>query len=158
MLAKLELQELKARRTSQKRIFLYKVVEGLVPAIDLDDFLKSARPRRTITAKTFENYQATNIVEKQVRNNTRCFAFPPVKLSNIQTHSLCPQLLTNTILRTLLCAKQALRALNLLSRDVSKSTAPSLRCIKARIGSYDVTIKIKIQILMKNTEIRNNLF
>ena len=79
MLAKLELQELKARRTSQKLIFLYKVVEGLVPAIDPDDFLKPARPRRTITAKKFENYQATNIVEKQVRNNTRCFDIPTSK-------------------------------------------------------------------------------
>lgn len=51
----------------------------MVPAIDPDDFLKSAKPRRTITAKKFENYQATNIVEKQVRNNTRCFDIPTSK-------------------------------------------------------------------------------
>jgi hypothetical protein len=37
-----ELQELKERRTSQKLIFLYKVVEGLVPAIEPDDYLKKA--------------------------------------------------------------------------------------------------------------------
>ena len=79
MLTKLELQELQLRRTSQKLIFMYKVVEGLVPAIDPDDFLKSARPRRNITAKKFDNYQATNIVEKQVRNNTRCFDIPTSK-------------------------------------------------------------------------------
>ena len=34
MLVKLELQDLKERRTNQKLIFLYKVVEGLVPSIE----------------------------------------------------------------------------------------------------------------------------
>jgi hypothetical protein len=47
-----KLQELKERRTSQKLIFLYKVVEGLVPAIELDDYLKKVRPiKRSTTAK-----------------------------------------------------------------------------------------------------------
>jgi hypothetical protein len=49
------------------------VVEGLVPAIYIaiepDDYLKKTRPKRSITAKKFENYHATNIVEKQVKNN-----------------------------------------------------------------------------------------
>jgi hypothetical protein len=47
MLVKLDLQELKERRTSQKLIFLYKVVEGLVPAIEPDNYLKKARPKRS---------------------------------------------------------------------------------------------------------------
>ena len=34
MLAQIEVQELKERRTSQKFIFLYKVAEELVPAIE----------------------------------------------------------------------------------------------------------------------------
>jgi len=42
MFVKLDLQDLKERRTSQKLIFLYKVVEGLVPAIE-PDYLKKAR-------------------------------------------------------------------------------------------------------------------
>jgi hypothetical protein len=42
MLVKLELQELKERRTSQKLIFLHILVEGLVPAIEPDDYLKKA--------------------------------------------------------------------------------------------------------------------
>ena len=50
---------LKRIRTSQKLIFLYKVVEGLVPAIEPDYYLKKARPKRYITANKFENYQAT---------------------------------------------------------------------------------------------------
>ena len=43
------------------------------------DYLKKARPKRSITAKKFENYQATNIVEKQVKNNTKCFDLPSNK-------------------------------------------------------------------------------
>ena len=45
MLVKLDLQDLKERRTNQKLIFLYKVVEGLVPAIEPDDYLKKNDPR-----------------------------------------------------------------------------------------------------------------
>jgi hypothetical protein len=52
----------------QKLIFLYKVVEGPVHAIESDDYLKKARPKRSITAKKkLENYQAANIVEKQYK-------------------------------------------------------------------------------------------
>ena len=37
---------------AKKLIFLYKAVEGLVPAIYIepDDYLKKARPKRSITA------------------------------------------------------------------------------------------------------------
>ena len=79
MLVKLELKELKERRTSQKFIFLYKVAEELVPDIEPVDYLKKARPKRYITAKIIENYQATNNVEKQVKNNTKCFDIPSSK-------------------------------------------------------------------------------
>jgi hypothetical protein len=34
------------------------VVEGLVPAIEPDDYQKKARPKRSITAKKLENYHA----------------------------------------------------------------------------------------------------
>ena len=90
MLEKLDLQELKERRTSQKLIFLklYKVVEGLVPAVEPDDYLKKAQPKRSITAKKFENYQATNIIEKQVKNNKSVLTFQQAKHINSQIHSL----------------------------------------------------------------------
>jgi hypothetical protein len=96
MLVKLDLQQLKERRTSQKLIFLYKVVEGLVPAIEPDDYLKKARPKRSITAKKFENYQATNIVEKQVKNNTKCFDIPS-SITHQFSNSDLVQKLTGTI-------------------------------------------------------------
>jgi hypothetical protein len=48
MLAELELESLQSRRTSQRLILLYKVVEGLVPAIKPEDYLTKSRQRRTI--------------------------------------------------------------------------------------------------------------
>jgi hypothetical protein len=76
MLVKLELQELKERRTSQKLIFLYKVVEGLVHAIESDDYLKKARPKRSITAK--KNLRTIRQLTSS-KNNTKCFDIPSSK-------------------------------------------------------------------------------
>ncbi|XP_052777822.1 uncharacterized protein LOC128215143 [Mya arenaria] len=63
MLQNLQLRSLQERRRHLRLIFLYKVVEGHVPAIDIDQFLKTQRPKRTIRAKKFEDYINTNIVE-----------------------------------------------------------------------------------------------
>ena len=54
MLAELELESLQSRRTSQRLILLYKVVEGLVPAIKPEDYLTKSRQRRTIKPKRFD--------------------------------------------------------------------------------------------------------
>jgi hypothetical protein len=59
--------------TSQRLILLYKVVEGLVPAIKPEDYLTKGRQRRTIKPKRFVDYVNTNIVENSVKNNTKSF-------------------------------------------------------------------------------------
>jgi len=51
---------------------MYKVFEGLVPAIEPDDYLKKALPKRSITAKK-------KMRTKQVKNNTKCFDIPSSK-------------------------------------------------------------------------------
>ena len=84
MLARLELQELRDRRTSQRLIFMYKVVEGLVPAIEAEEYLKPARNKRLIRTRTFSDYQSTNIIDRQVRNNSKCFEVPS---NNTQQYS-----------------------------------------------------------------------
>ena len=70
MLVELELESLQSRRTSQRLILLYKVVEGLVPAIKPEDYLTKSR---TIKPKRFDEYVNTNIVENSVKNNTKSF-------------------------------------------------------------------------------------
>ena len=71
MLAELELESLQSRRTSQRLIFMYKVVEGLAPAIKPEDYLTINRQGRTIKHKRFDDYVNTNIVENSVKNNTK---------------------------------------------------------------------------------------
>ena len=119
MLVKLELQELKERRTSQKLILLYKVA-----AIEPNDYLKKARPKRSITAKQIENYQATNIVEKQVKNNTKCFDIPSSKTQQFSNSVFVKTLIDWNHLE--LCAQLVLRDSNLTSQTVNKSTVLSL--------------------------------
>ena len=56
MIQSLELSSLENRRSSNCRlIFMYKVVEGLVPAIPPNEFLKATRQKRQVKAKYFES-------------------------------------------------------------------------------------------------------
>jgi hypothetical protein len=50
MLIDLELPTLEKRRTTQRLIFMFKVVEGLVPAISPSDFVTKTRPKRFLAA------------------------------------------------------------------------------------------------------------
>jgi hypothetical protein len=79
MLKNLDLPTLQDRRTNAKLVFLYKVVEGLGPAIDPDTFIKPNRPKRQIRSVKFTDCVAQNIIDRQVTNNTRSFAVPVSK-------------------------------------------------------------------------------
>jgi hypothetical protein len=79
MLKDFDLPTLQDRRTNAKLVFLYKVVEGLVPAIDPDMFIKPNRPKRQIRSVKFTDCVAQNIIDHQVTNNTRSFAVPVSK-------------------------------------------------------------------------------
>ena len=52
--------------------FFYKVVEGLVPAISPDAFLKPQRPKRQNHAKN-QGFDSKNIVEIHQSKNTKSF-------------------------------------------------------------------------------------
>ena len=54
MLKDQDLPSLQDRRMAARLTFFYKVVEGLVPAISPDAFLKPQRPKRQIHAKNFK--------------------------------------------------------------------------------------------------------
>ena len=74
MAADLDLPTLENRRKCLRLVLLYKVVEGLVPALPPEQFITKQRPRRNIKPKTFENYTSTNILDSQVCNNTKNLA------------------------------------------------------------------------------------
>ena len=70
MLNDLKWENLQLRRTSLRLVFLYKVVEGLVPAINPEYFVKS-KPKRKIKPKRFDNFESANIVNNSVKNNSK---------------------------------------------------------------------------------------
>ena len=84
MLETLELETLERRRSSCRLIFLFKVVEGLVPAINPDEFLKSQKPKRHIKPKAYPGYKSVNIVEKHSVNNDRGFIIEQCKTDQLK--------------------------------------------------------------------------
>ena len=75
----LNLPLLKERRQLNRLCFFYKVVEGLVPALPSENFLKKeTRQRRKIKTTTKKDFVTVNIVDSYVRNNDRCY--------NVQTY------------------------------------------------------------------------
>ena len=76
MLEELDLKPLHQRRKDLRLTFLYKIVEGLVPAVPSEDYLTPQRNKRRITERTFTDCVSTNAVSKYVSNNSRCFVIP----------------------------------------------------------------------------------
>ena len=71
MLRDLDLPLLQTRRRHQRLMFFYKVVEGQLPAIPPHEYISHQKPKRHIRARTLQDCETTNIVNSQVRNNTR---------------------------------------------------------------------------------------
>lgn len=73
MLKDLGLESLKERRTINRLVFFYKVVEGLVPPIPPEEYLQPVRARRQIKSKKFSDCVTTDILDRQVVNNNSGF-------------------------------------------------------------------------------------
>ena len=70
MLETLELSSLEQRRSFNRLVFLFKVVEGLVTAVPPDVFLK---PKRQIKSRQYTNYISKSIVDRHNVSNDRSF-------------------------------------------------------------------------------------
>ena len=73
MLKDQDLPSLQDRRMAARLTFFYKVVEGLVPAISPDAFLRPQRPKHQIHAKKFQGFDSKNIVEIHQSKNAKSF-------------------------------------------------------------------------------------
>ena len=73
MLEDLKLPILQQRRLETRLVMLYKVVRGMVPAINADEFLIPIRNKRNIKPRVQSDFQTTNIVEKFSTNHLECF-------------------------------------------------------------------------------------
>ena len=84
MLETLELETLERRRSSCRLVFLFKVVEELVPAINPEEFLKHQKPKRQIKPKQCTGYKSSNLVEKHSVNNDRAFTIEQCKREQLK--------------------------------------------------------------------------
>ena len=73
MLKDLELPPLQDRRKHIRLVLMYKVVEGLLPAIPPSEYLTPRRPGRAVKPTKFRGCESKNPVERQVTNNTKSF-------------------------------------------------------------------------------------
>ena len=76
MKQQLELKTLEERRHSLRLILLYKVVEGLVPALPTADFDTTAKTKRSIKAKVYKDCETTNIIERRLIKNSKGLKVP----------------------------------------------------------------------------------
>jgi hypothetical protein len=80
MLDLLKLPPLEERRRQLRLTTLYKVANGLIPALPADLFLTPAsRDRRRVKPTSYSGCVTQNIITRQANNNNRCFKIPPSK-------------------------------------------------------------------------------
>jgi hypothetical protein len=89
MLNELNHPALQSRRRKQRMIFFYIVVEGQVPAMPPDLFVKYQKSKRQIRAKQIDNCIANNIVTSSVRNNSKCIVIPPSRADQYKHFYRC---------------------------------------------------------------------
>lgn len=84
MLNTLKLPPLQEHRRANRLIFLFKVIEGLVPAIPPEDFLKPAKPKRQIKPKTYSGFITTNVVDRHIVKNDRGYEVEQCKTEQLK--------------------------------------------------------------------------
>ena len=89
MLHDLQLLPLKERRYQNRLIFLYKIIEGLIPAIPPEQYLTPRRPGRNIRSTSFSDFVASNIVHQYACNNQRGFQVPAAKHDQYKSSFFC---------------------------------------------------------------------
>ena len=98
---------------------MYKVVEGLVPAIPSEEFLKPAKTRRQIKGKQCKDHVLHNIIDRHIINNNRGFI-----VENCKTEQLKNSFLVKTVIEW-----------NHLSTEAVRSK--TVESFKQALSSYD---------------------
>ena len=79
MLKDLNFSPLSQRRKQLRLILLFKIAEGMVPAIPADSYLEPQKNKRQIRAKTFSDWVTKNPITKYQTKNSKCFEIPEAK-------------------------------------------------------------------------------
>ena len=83
MLRDLKLQPLQQRRLESRLVMMYKIVRGMVPAINADEVFIPIRNKRQIKPKSHQDCYSSNIISKYALNNSECYKVPA---SNTDQH------------------------------------------------------------------------
>ena len=102
MLAELNLQPLQDRRKAKRLTFFFKVVEGLVPAMQFHDYLTPIQGKPHIKSKQYTDCVTSNINLQTIVNVLRLSS---AILKHTKTHSSPGLSSTGTIWTTILCAQ-----------------------------------------------------
>ena len=133
MLTDLHLAPLQDRRKANHLVFFFKVVEGLVPALQTHDYLTPVCGKRQIKSRQLKDCDTHNIIDRQVTNNSRCFKTVQCNSELLKKHSFS-KLSSRTILKKVLCTQRQWTASRRPSTPGSKnipSSLPSRICWKA---------------------------
>lgn len=91
MLSDLDLPTLQTRRRNLRLSLLYKIAEGLLPAIPPEQYLEPIRNKRKIKAKTFSDCVSKNVVQQYETRNSRAFKVPSNKGTMQYKNSFFPK-------------------------------------------------------------------
>ena len=83
MLRDLKLQPLQQQRS--RLVMMYKIVRGMVPAINADEVSIPIRNKRQIKPKSHQDCYLSNIISKYALNNSECYKVPA---SNTDQHNV----------------------------------------------------------------------
>ena len=83
MLRDLKLQPLQQRRLESRLVMMYKIVRGMVPAINADEVFIPIRNKRQIKSKSHQDCYSLNIISKYALNYLECYKVPA---SNTDQH------------------------------------------------------------------------
>ena len=102
----LDLETLEERRTSLRLTLMYKVVEGLVPALPTENFVTKSRNKRRIKPNSFKDCVHQNLVERRATNNTKCLVVPNSRTPQYQNSFFIDTVVRwNHLPDTVVCAK-----------------------------------------------------
>ena len=99
----LELETFQRRRSMCRLFFLFKVVQGLVPAINPEEYLKPQKQKRRIKSRKYENFKSVNIVEKHSVNHDRGYDIEQCHSEQLKKIFFIKTLLSGTILNKRSC-------------------------------------------------------
>ena len=73
MLRDLKLQPLQQRRLESRLVMMYKILRGMVPAINAGEVFIPIRNKRQIKPKSHQDCYSSNIFSKYALNNSECY-------------------------------------------------------------------------------------